>query len=104
MTIGQGQAAAPTINASTKKGAKAMLSRLLPITNYRLSFVDRHVFLVAGADVFGTRTDQFVVRVLFENVSRPTRNARNSEDRRVLVERNVHQIIGRSRIEIDVRV
>ena len=51
-----------------------------------LSFVDRHVFLVAFANVFGTRADQFVVAVLFEDVAGPAGDAADGEDRRVHVE------------------
>src|SRR5947209_2284272 len=72
------------------------MNRVLPL-------VDRRVFQVAGADVFGTRTDQFVVGVLLENMTGPTRNSRDGKNRRVKVERNAHQVIGRRRVKIYVR-
>ena len=36
-----------------------------------LSLVDRSVGKIAGADVFGTRTDELVIAVLFEDVAGP---------------------------------
>ena len=59
-----------------------------------LSFVNRRVFQISFADVFGARADKFVVGVLFQNMSRPAGDARNGEDRCVEIERNFHHIIG----------
>ena len=73
------------------------------VTKGELSFLDGHVFEVAWADVFGTRADEFVVAVLLKDVTCPAGDAAHRKDRRVKVERNAHQIIRRSRVEIDVR-
>ncbi len=46
-----------------------------------LSFGDGDVREVAGTDVFGTRTDQFVMAVLLEELACPTRDAADQSAR-----------------------
>ena len=61
---------------------------------FALSIADRSVGQIAGADVFGTRADELVIAVLFEDVARPAGDAADGEDRREKVERDVHHVIG----------
>src|SRR5436190_21183878 len=63
---------------------------LLAGLRHSLSFIDGHVFQIAGADVFGARADELVVAVLFEDVAGPAGNSRNGKGRREEVERNAH--------------
>lgn len=58
-----------------------------------LSLVNRRIRHIARADVFGARANQFVVRVLFENVACPTADATDGENRREEIERNTHHVI-----------
>ena len=69
------------------------------------SLFERHVALrILRADVVGARADQAVVRVLLEHVRRPARDAADREDRREQIDRDAERVVGRRRIEVDVRV
>src|SRR4030095_7869103 len=68
-----------------------------------LPLVDRHVRNIAGTDVFRRWANQFVVRILLENMSGPATNTTNGKDWCVEVERNSHHVVSRSRISIDIR-
>ena len=52
--------------------------------------------------VFGPGSDQAIVGVLLQDVSRPSRDPANGEDRRELIGRKAHDGVGRSRVEVDV--
>src|SRR5215510_1677273 len=66
------------------------------------SLINRYVFQIHLAGVFGTRADQLVVAQLFEHVRRPAGDATDGEDWRVEVYRNAEHVVGRGRVEIHV--
>src|SRR5437764_1018594 len=84
--------------------AYAAACRLLTADSCPLSFVQRRVRHVAGADVLGTRTDQAVVPVLLQHVRGPARHAADGEDGREQVGRDAEVVVGRGRVEVDVGV
>src|SRR5579875_2994632 len=63
-----------------------------------------HIRHVLGADVLGARTNQAIVGVLLDDMSRPTGDAATSEDGRVQVYRNAHHVIGRGGVEIYIGI
>src|SRR5881409_2140076 len=66
--------------------------------------VEGHVALwIFRSDVLRSRPDETVVRVLLEHVRRPPRNTADGEDRREEIDWNPQRMVGRRRIEIDVR-
>ncbi len=75
-------------------------------TQYRaLARLDRYVPLrILGPDVLGPRPDQAVVRVLLQHVRRPARDPADGENRREQVDGDAERVIGRRRIEVDVRI
>jgi len=58
--------------------------------------INRHVRNISRPDVFGARANEFVVRVLFEDVRRPTADTTDGKNRGVEVERNSHHVVCRS--------
>src|ERR1043166_1622058 len=67
-----------------------------------LPLVNRHKRKVAWANIFSTRTNEFVVGILFEDVTGPTADSTNGKDWRVEIEGNSHHVIRRGGVEIDV--
>src|SRR5438094_8320381 len=61
-----------------------------------LSFVNRHVRHAPRPDIFGARTNQLVVGVLFKDVRGPAADAADRKDRSIEVERNSHHVVSRS--------
>src|SRR5215471_13538459 len=59
---------------------------------------------VLEADIFSARANQPVVGVLLEHMRGPARNAADGEDRREQIDGNAERVVGRGRIEIDVRI
>ena len=59
---------------------------------------------VFRSDVLGARPDETVVRVLLEHVRRPAGDAAHGEDRREEIHSDAQRVIGRRRVEINVRV
>ena len=71
----------------------------------RLAPVERNPALGVGrAGVVGPRADQPVVGELLEDVRRPARDAADREDRREQRDRDAERVVGRGRVEVDVRV
>src|SRR5262245_41822068 len=74
------------------------------IKRRRSALLDWYVREIVLAQVFSSRTNQFVIGVLFENVGRPAANATHRKYRRVELKRDPHHVIGRGGEEIHVRI
>src|SRR5205807_730398 len=70
------------------------LARSCP-SNHSLTLVDWNVAHVARPDVFRAWADEFVVGILFEDVTGPAADAADGEDRSVKIQRNAHHVVSR---------
>src|SRR5580700_6352902 len=63
-----------------------------------------HVLCDLGADVFSTRTNQAIIRILLQDMGGPTGNTAARENGRIHIDWNTYHVIDRSGIEIHVTV
>src|SRR3977135_3665916 len=81
------------------------LMRCASTTGWLLSGFERMVTLrILGPDVLGARTNEAVVRVLLEHVGGPARHPAGGKDRGEELDGDVERVVGRRRVEVDVRV
>src|SRR5262249_17800816 len=64
-------------------------------SSVNLSLINRDVFQIHLAGVFGARADQFVVAELFEHMRGPAGNAADGENGRVKVNRDAEHVVCR---------
>src|SRR5882672_9624045 len=88
------EGAAAAGQAPNTAARNASLDTFMTVSFMLPALFERHPFPVFGAGVNGARTDDFTVDSLLDDMRRPTRGARDDENRGEHRGRHAHPVIG----------
>src|SRR5260370_39938919 len=96
------EGAAAAGQAPNTAARNASLDTFMTVSFMLPALFERHPFPVFGSGVNGARTDDFTVDSLLDDMRRPTRGARDDENRGEHRGRPAHPVIGHRTIPVQI--